>query len=210
MRHGVLRQQDQGRRLPRPQEDGTRRGRTLTVQLPAALRPGRRTGPISVNGYLIQNPAAAQNPPTPSLEEDYRYFFYFLTGRGRQGLQRDREGLARVVWHRDSPRQQFTEAEFAQAAAPWTNPDNVNVVIHSYRHRLPAAPDDPRYADPENRLLGHPRITVPTVTPDGADPDVDDPAPAPLPSSRGRGRGRTRGIRGPSHGPFEHCHSRMY
>ncbi|WP_046730215.1 alpha/beta fold hydrolase [Streptomyces humi] len=141
----------------------------------AALWPGRCTGLVSVNGYLVQNLAAARNPLAPSLEEGYWYFFYFLTERGRQGLQRDREGLARVVWHRNSPRWQFTEAEFARTAALWTNPDYVDVVIHSYRHRLAAAPGDPRYADLEDRLLDQPRITVPTVTLDGAADGVVPP-----------------------------------
>ncbi|WP_443053121.1 alpha/beta fold hydrolase [Streptomyces sp. FXJ1.172] len=133
----------------------------------AALWPQRCTGLVSVNGYLIQNLAVAQEPLAPSIESGYWYFFYFLTERGRKGLQRNREDLARVVWHRNSPQWQFTEAEFAQAAQLWTNPDYVDVVIHSYRHRLADAPGDPRYAELERRLLDQPKITVPTVTLDG-------------------------------------------
>ncbi|MGW0812832.1 alpha/beta fold hydrolase [Streptomyces viridiviolaceus] len=133
----------------------------------AALWPERCTGLVSVNGYLIQNLAVAQEPLAPALEEGYWYFFYFLTERGRKGLQRDREGLARVVWHRNSPEWRFTEAEFARAAQVWKNPDYVDVVIHSYRHRLAAAPGDPRYAALERRLLDQPKITVPAVTLDG-------------------------------------------
>ncbi|MFF4837780.1 alpha/beta fold hydrolase [Streptomyces sp. NPDC001315] len=133
----------------------------------AALWPERCTGLVSVNGYLIQNLALAQEPLAPAREEGYWYFFYFTTERGRKGLQRNREDLARVVWHRNSPEWQFTEAEFAQAAELWGNPDYVDVVIHSYRHRLAAAPGDPRYAGLERRLLDQPKITVPTVTLDG-------------------------------------------
>jgi len=133
----------------------------------AALWPKRCTGVVCVNGYLIQNLAVAEEPLPPELEEGYWYFFYFLTERGRKGLQRNREDLARVVWRRNSLRGQFTEAEFAQAAQLWTNPDYVDVVIHSYRHRLGAAPGDPRYADLEARLLEQPKITVPAVTLDG-------------------------------------------
>ncbi|WP_331737679.1 alpha/beta hydrolase [Streptomyces sp. NBC_00019] len=133
----------------------------------AALWPERCTGVVSVNGYLIQNLAVAQEPLPPAIEEGTWYFFYFLTERGRKGLQCNREDLARVVWHRNSPQWQFTEAEFAQAAELWSNPDYVDVVIHSYRHRLAAAPGDPRYADLERRLLALPKITVPAVTLDG-------------------------------------------
>ncbi|MCD7443518.1 alpha/beta hydrolase [Streptomyces lincolnensis] len=133
----------------------------------AALWPERCTGVVCVNGYLIQNLAVAQEPLRPAIEEGTWYFFYFLTERGRKGLQRNRENLARVVWHRNSPEWRFTEAEFAQAARLWTNPDYVDVVIHSYRHRLAAAPGDPRYAGLERRLLDQPKITVPAVTLDG-------------------------------------------
>ncbi|AKN72733.1 alpha/beta hydrolase [Streptomyces sp. PBH53] len=133
----------------------------------AALWPQRCTALVSVNGYLVQNLAVAQEPLAPSIESGYWYFFYFLTERGRKGLQRNREDLARVVWRRNSPAWQFTEAEFAQAAELWTNPDYVDVVIHSYRHRLAAAHGDPRYAGLERRLLDQPRISVPTVTLDG-------------------------------------------
>lgn len=133
----------------------------------AALWPERCAGLVSVNGYLIQNLALAEEPLTPATELGYWYFFYFATERGRKGLQRDREDLARVVWQRNSPQWQFTEAEFAQAAELWANPDYVDVVIHSYRHRLAVAPGDPRYSGLERRLLGQPKITVPAVTLDG-------------------------------------------
>ncbi|WP_320775899.1 alpha/beta hydrolase [Streptomyces sp. CRN 30] len=133
----------------------------------AALWPDRCTGLVSVNGYLIQNLATAQNPLAPSLEEGFWYFFYFSTERGREGLRRDREGLAREVWRRNSPQWDFTEAEFAETAALWRNPDYVDVVVHSYRHRLGLAPGAPRYAALERRLLDQPKITVPAVTLDG-------------------------------------------
>ncbi len=133
----------------------------------AALWPERCSGLVSVNGYLIQNLAVAEEPLAPSVESGYWYFFYFLTERGRKGLLRNREALARVVWQRNSPEWQFTEAEFAQAAQLWTNPDYVDVVIHGYRHRLGATPGDPRYAELEKRLLDQPKIAPPTVTLDG-------------------------------------------
>ncbi|MFE6888465.1 alpha/beta fold hydrolase [Streptomyces sp. NPDC057694] len=141
----------------------------------AALWPERCTGLVSVNGYLIQNIAVAQEPLAPAMEEGYWYFFYFLTERGRKGLQRNRDDLARVVWHRNSPDWRFTEAEFAQTAELWTNTDYVDVVIHGYRHRLAAAPGDPRYEALERRLLDQPRITVPTVTLDGRNDGVIPP-----------------------------------
>ncbi|WP_037855251.1 alpha/beta fold hydrolase [Streptomyces sp. NRRL S-340] len=134
----------------------------------AALWPRRCAGLVSVNSYLVQDIAAAQTPLAPSVESGYWYFFYFLTERGRAGLEQNRKELARVVWHRNSPEWRFTEAELDEAATLWTNPDYVDIVIHSYRHRLGAAPGDPRYADIERRLAGLPPVTVPAVTLDGA------------------------------------------
>ncbi|MHC3426662.1 alpha/beta fold hydrolase [Streptomyces sp. DT18] len=133
----------------------------------AALWPERCVGLVSVNGYLIQNLAVAREPLPPSIESGYWYFFYFLTERGRKGLTRDRAGLARVVWQRNSPQWHFTEAEFARAAELWDNPDYVDVVIHGYRHRLDAAPGAPAYAEWEALLREQPRIVVPAVTLDG-------------------------------------------
>ncbi|MFB7712451.1 alpha/beta fold hydrolase [Streptomyces sp. NPDC056105] len=140
-------------------------GRAANVA--AALWPDRCAGLVSVNGYLIQNLALAQKPLAPSVESGYWYFFYFLTERGQKGLTRNREDLARVVWQRNSPEWQFTEAEFAQAAQLWNNTDYVDVVIHSYRHRLGAAPGAASYTDLERRLLDQPKIAAPTVTLDG-------------------------------------------
>ncbi|MGY0021497.1 alpha/beta fold hydrolase [Streptomyces sp. YJ-C3] len=140
-------------------------GRAANVA--AALWPDRCSGLVSVNGYLIQDLAVADEPLAPSVESGYWYFFYFLTERGRKGLARNKEALARVVWQRNSPAWHFTEAEFAQAAQLWANPDHVDVVIHSYRHRLGAASGAPRYAELERRLLDQPKIAAPTVTLDG-------------------------------------------
>jgi pimeloyl-ACP methyl ester carboxylesterase len=52
------------------------------------------------------------------------------------------------------------------------NPDYVDVVIHSYRHRFGLADGDPRYADIQRRLATLPPIAVPTITLDGADDGV--------------------------------------
>jgi pimeloyl-ACP methyl ester carboxylesterase len=54
-----------------------------------------------------------------------------------------------------------------RAAAAFDNDDYVDVVIHSYRHRLGLAPGYPRYADIEQRLAAQPPITVPAIILDG-------------------------------------------
>lgn len=133
----------------------------------AALWPDRISGLVSVNGYLIQDIAAAQNPIRPDLEAGFWYFWYFATERGRRGLESHRREIAEVIWKRNSPEWSFTEDDLARAARAFENPDYVDVVIHSYRHRLGLAPGSPRYADLEQRLAAAPGTRVPTITLDG-------------------------------------------
>jgi hypothetical protein len=64
---------------------------------------------------------------------------------------------------------------YNRTAASFSNPDFVEVVIHSYRHRMANAAGDPRYATLEARLATLPKIGVPTIVIHGA---VDDVNPA--------------------------------
>lgn len=133
----------------------------------AALWPERCAGVVSVNSYLIQDLSAAGAPLRPDLEAGFWYFFYFLTERGRAGLTANRRGIAQVIWARNSPRWSFTAADLDRAASAFDNPDYVEVVLHSYRHRLNAAPGADMYAQVEKELATQPAISVPTVTLDG-------------------------------------------
>ena len=53
------------------------------------------------------------------------------------------------------------------------NPDFVDVVIHSYRHRHGNAPGEPRFEAAEARLATRPPIQVPTLVLHGQDDTVD-------------------------------------
>jgi hypothetical protein len=66
-----------------------------------------------------------------------------------------------VIWARNSPKWRYDDAVVTWTAAAFDNPDYVEVVLHSYRHRLGLAPGAPEYADLERRLAGLPEITVP-------------------------------------------------
>jgi pimeloyl-ACP methyl ester carboxylesterase len=140
-------------------------GRGLCVA--AALWPERCTGLVSVNSYLIQNLAVAQEPLPPAIEAGYWYFYLFLTERGKRGIAKDPKEFARVVWQKNSPKWRFSEADLDRAATLFTNPDFVDVTVHVYRHRLLTEPGDPRYDDLEARLLAQPSIQAPAVTLDG-------------------------------------------
>jgi len=144
----------------------------------AALWPGRCTGLVSYNNYNIQNIARGMEPDTPENEHRLWYQYYFHSERGRAGLARDRRAFTRLLWQLWSPTWQFDEAAFARSAAAFDNEDFVDVVIHSYRHRFGLVAGDQAYADIERRLATQPVITVPTITFDGADDGVREPAPA--------------------------------
>ncbi|WP_395676479.1 alpha/beta fold hydrolase [Inquilinus sp.] len=133
----------------------------------AALWPERARGLVSVNGYNIQNIAKSGEPASPEAELRYWYQYYFHGERGRLGLERNRRELCRLLWRLWSPEWRFDDATYDRSAAAFDNPDFVEVVIHSYRHRYALADGDPAVAAVERRLAAQPPITVPTVTLDG-------------------------------------------
>jgi pimeloyl-ACP methyl ester carboxylesterase len=141
----------------------------------AALWPERCIGLVSVNGYLIQDIAHALHPAPVERELAFWYQWYFQTERGRAGLAANRRDIAEVLWRQWSPNWTFDAATFERSAIAFDNPDHVDVVIHSYRHRYGLAEGDPRYADIQRRLAALPPITVPAVTLDG---DGDSVVPA--------------------------------
>jgi len=141
----------------------------------AALWPDRCAGLVTVNSYLIQDLARAMVPIGPEYEAALWYEYYFQIERGRAGLAANRREIARILWEEWSPDWDFDDAAFDRSAAAHDNPDYVDVVIHSYRHRFGQAAGDPRYAELQQRLARLPPITVTAVTLDG---DADGVLPA--------------------------------
>ncbi|SHI02361.1 alpha/beta fold hydrolase [Bradyrhizobium erythrophlei] len=141
----------------------------------SALWPDRCAGLVSANGYLIQDIARAMVPAKPEREVPLWYQYYFQLERGRAGLASNRREIARILWQQWSPNWHFDEATLERTAASFDNPDYVDVVIHSYRHRFGLADGDPRYAELQRRLAALPAITVPAITLDG---DADGVVPA--------------------------------
>ena len=116
-------------------------------------------------------------PASPEEEAAFWYQYYFHSERGRRGLTKDRRGIACLLWRMWSPTWAFDGATFARTADAFDNPDFVEVVIHSYRHRYGLALGDPRYAEIEAKLAAQPVITVPAITIDG-DADGVNPGSA--------------------------------
>ena len=133
----------------------------------AALWPERARGLVSGGGYNIQNIPAAGEPQSPESEHRLWYQYYFHAERGRAGLAQNRVEFCKLLWRLWSPSWQFDNQTYAQSAASFNNPDFVEVVVHSYRHRFGLVPGDPKYGETERQLVGQPLIQVPTILLDG-------------------------------------------
>jgi pimeloyl-ACP methyl ester carboxylesterase len=144
----------------------------------AALWPERCRGLLTYNGYNIQHIAHAMRPLPPAAEHKLWYQYYFHSERGRAGLVADRRALCKLLWRQWSPNWSFDDATFERSAQAFDNPDFVDVVIHSYRHRFGLVPGDPAYAGIERRLAEQPVIRVPTISIDGTADGVRAAAPA--------------------------------
>jgi pimeloyl-ACP methyl ester carboxylesterase len=82
-----------------------------------------------------------------------------------------------------SPTWHFSDETYSRTAASFDNPDFVDVVIHSYRHRNGGAPGEARFQEMERKLADRPKIPVPTIVLHGADDGVARP-PADSPVER--------------------------
>lgn len=154
----------------------------------AALWPDRVRGLVSCGaGYNIQDIAGAARPIAPEAEWRYWYQYYFHSERGRAGLAAHRGELCRLLWRLWSPSWSFDQATFDLTVSSFDNPDFVDVVIHSYRHRFGGIPGDPALDPIEARLAAQPDITVPAIVLLGADDGVEPSVPA------GDGRGHFKG-----------------
>jgi pimeloyl-ACP methyl ester carboxylesterase len=144
----------------------------------SALWPDLVSGLVSVNGYNLQDIAKAMQPASPDQERRIWYQYYFHSERGRAGLEQDRAAFCRLLWQLWSPTWQFEEVTYRQSAKSFENPDFVDVVIHSYRHRFGLVPGDPSLESLEEALALQPRIAVAAITLDGRDDGIWHPKPA--------------------------------
>jgi len=133
----------------------------------SALWPERVDGLVSQNSYNIQDIAHSGRPQAPEDEMRLWYQYLFHSERGRDGLAANRRDLCRLLWRLWSPTWSFDDATFDRTAGSFDNPDFVEVVIHSYRHRFGLVAGDPALAPIERRLAAQPPIAVPSITLDG-------------------------------------------
>ncbi len=138
----------------------------------AALWPQRVRGLVTADGYNIQDIATSHEPLAPEQEHRLWYQFYFHTQRGVDGLTANRRELCELLWRLWSPSWSEGPSLYGQTAPSFDNPDFVEVVIHSYRHRFRYAPGDPTLEAIEQALALQPPISVPTISLCGADDGV--------------------------------------
>jgi pimeloyl-ACP methyl ester carboxylesterase len=141
----------------------------------SALWPQRARALVSIGGYNVLNVAANAKPLPPEQENRLWYQWYFATERGRAGLAANRREFCKLLWRLWSPNWRFDDATYERTAASFDNPDFVDVVIHSYRHRYGWMAGEPSLEPLEQRLAAMPRIGVPTIVLHGGSDGVAPP-----------------------------------
>ena len=77
----------------------------------SALWPERVDALVSGNSYTIQNIAHAMTPAAPEEEAALWYQYYFHSERGRDRPDKDRRGIARLLWRMWSPTWGFDDGD---------------------------------------------------------------------------------------------------
>ena len=150
----------------------------------AALHSDRVRAAVLIGGYTVQNTIAPSQPGSPEADARLWYQWYFNTDRGRRGLEANRRSLCRLLWQQWSPSWRFTDETYNRTAASFENPDFVDVVIHSYRHRIGNAPGEPRFRTMEEQLAKRPKVQCPSITLYGGDDGIARPPAASPPAER--------------------------
>ena len=148
----------------------------------AILHPDRIAAQVACGGYSVQDTLNPARPAPARFESLLWYQWYFNTERGVQGLTENRHDIIRHLWDTWSPGWSYSDEDYLKSASSFDNPDFVEIVIHSYRHRHVNAPGEERFLEVEARLAERPIISVPAVVlraaqsgfgPPSLDPSVD-------------------------------------
>ena len=144
------------------------------------LHPERVRAQVAIGGYSVQD-TVRPSAPSPSAAAEARlwYQWYFNTERGRAGLDENRHAICRYLQETWSPTGDYSDEVYGRTAPSFDNPDFVDVVIHSYRHRHGYVPGEERFLAVERRLAERPPIGVPAIVLRGADSGFGPPSPDP-------------------------------
>ena len=145
----------------------------------AILHPERVRAQVAIGGLSVQNTVTPSPPGPAATEARLWYQWYFNTDRGRVGLETNRREICRYLWETWSPGWEFSDETYDRSAASFDNPDFVDVVIHSYRHRHGNAPGEGRFLQVERQLAERPPVRVPAIVLRGAESGFGRPSTDP-------------------------------
>ena len=140
------------------------------------LHPEMVAGFVAMGGYSVQNTVQKEQPAPAFREARMWYQWYFNTEQGRVGLEENRRDIIRHLWETWAPTWDYTDEAFNLSAPSFDNPDFVDIVLHSYRHRHMNAPGEDRFIEVEVDLAERPPITVPSIVLRGADSGLGAPS----------------------------------
>ena len=143
------------------------------------LHPERVRAQVACGGYSVQDTITPGNPAPARFEALLWYQWYFNTERGIAGLESNRHDIIRYLWDTWSPGWQYSDDAYNRSAPSFDNPDFVDVVIHSYRHRHVNARGEDRFLEVERQLAERPVINVPAIVLRGVDSGFGTPSPNP-------------------------------
>ena len=143
------------------------------------LRPERVRAQVAIGGYSVQDTVSPSPPASAVVEARLWYQWYFNTERGRAGLEANRRGICRYLWQTWSPGWEFSDETYDRSAFSFDNPDFVDVVVHSYRHRHGYAVGEERFLAVERQLANRPQIAVPAIVLRGAESGFGRPSADP-------------------------------
>ena len=148
------------------------------------LHPEMVAGFVAMGGYSVQNTVQKEQPAPAFREARMWYQWYFNTEQGRVGLEENRRDIIRHLWETWAPTWDYTDEAFNLSAPSFDNPDFVDIVLHSYRHRHMNAPGEDRFIEVEGNLAERPPVTVPPIVLRGADSGLGAPSQDPSADER--------------------------
>ncbi|SVC62996.1 uncharacterized protein METZ01_LOCUS315850, partial [marine metagenome] len=148
------------------------------------LHPEMVAGFVAMGGYSVQNTVQKEQPAPAFREARMWYQWYFNTEQGRVGLEENRRDIIRYLWEPWAPTWDYTDEAFNLSASSFDNPDFVDIVLHSYRHRHMNAPGEERFVEVELNLAKGLPVTVPSIVLRGADSGLGAPSQDPSADER--------------------------
>ena len=139
------------------------------------LTPNLVDALVAIGGYPVQDTVNEERPASAIAEARLWYQWYFNTKQGKVGLTQNRLDIIRHLWTTWSPEWDYSDEMFNRSSESFHNPDFVDVVLHSYRHRHMNAPGENRFNEVERALAKNPPIVVPSIVLRGEDSGFGKP-----------------------------------